>query len=143
MEQFRGDAHKFYKKIKKAANKQYPVKKLREIDEIYKIQKFYESLPLNELKMIQYRMIKEQNGSGTFPLLISILPWLGLIFSKQIQETAEGNLLFIFIFLSFFTCFAIIFILLHYREQAWASVHTEILKDIIKRIEHKQKCSIN
>ncbi|MFV8830031.1 hypothetical protein [Alkalihalobacterium sp. APHAB7] len=137
MEQFRGDAHKFYKKIKKATDQQYEVKDIREIDEIYSIQKFYETLPVNELKMIHYRMVKEQNGSGTFPLLISILPWLGLIFSKQIQETAEGNLFFIFIFLTFFTCFAIVFILLHYREQAWASLHTEILKDLIERNENK------
>lgn len=48
MEQFRGDAHKLYKKIKKATDQQYAVKDLREIDEIYSIQKFYETLPVNE-----------------------------------------------------------------------------------------------
>ncbi|OLO25088.1 hypothetical protein BTR23_25595, partial [Alkalihalophilus pseudofirmus] len=114
------------------------IKNLREIKEINNIQSFYETLPINELKMIQYRMIKEQNGSGMFPILISILPWLGLIFSKQIQKIAEKNIYFIYIFLTLFTCFALIFILLHYREKAWASLHTEVLKDIIENRQQKE-----
>ncbi|WP_209124527.1 hypothetical protein [Alkalihalobacillus sp. BA299] len=140
MEQFRGDAHKFYKKIKNIIAKKQTIHNLSEINEINTIQTFYETLPLNELKLIHYRMIKEQNGSGMIPVLISILPWLGLIFSKQIQKVADNNIYFIFLFLTFFTLFALIFILLHYREKAWASLHIEIIKDIMEfREKNKTK----
>lgn len=129
---FRGDAHKLYLKLHKAAANHQPLKSLEEIREISNIQQFYQRLDNAELNGIRYRMIKEKNGTGMIPILISAAPWLMFIFSKQLQSWlfSKGKYLWLgFVAVYMVTVFSSIVI--HFREKAWASVHIEIIEDIL------------
>jgi hypothetical protein len=128
----RGDAHKFYKKLRKA-KKHDKIKNLQELTELQDIMNFYEQLETGDLLKIKYKMEKEQNGSGILPLLISALPWLLFIFSKQLQtwllQDKSYTLLWVFIFS--YLSFIVLGVIIHLREKSWASVHINILEDII------------
>jgi hypothetical protein len=85
-------------------------------------------------------MIKEKNGSGIIPILISSAPWLFFLFSKQLQEFLfkDGSFLwiiFIFAYISILT----LSVILHFHEKAWASVHIEMIQEILD--ERKKKDS--
>jgi len=125
---FRGDAHKIFLSLKKQ-NDIHSDKKLKETAEI---KTFYDTLDSKTLQLIHYRMIKEQNGMGIIPILVSSIPWLLLLFSSKIQDVLfkEGRLLwviFVFLYLIILT-FSVIF---HFKEKAWAAFHIEIIKDIL------------
>lgn len=129
----RGDAHKIYLKLKRASNKEQSFQSVKEINQIEQIQNFYITIDSPTLKKIYFCMIKEKNGSGMIPLLVSSGPWLLLLFSEQLQEFLfkEGSLLWIFF------VFAYIFILtlsviLHFHEKSWAAVHIEIIDEILQ-----------
>ncbi len=136
---FRGDAHKFYLRIKNSVNKKQSVSSLKEIAEIKEIKSFYQELSVTDLTNIRYRMIKEHNGSGIIPLIFGSLPWLGFIFSKQLQTLLfiDGAYLWAW-FLIGYSLILSIGLILHYREKAWTSIHLELLDDVINE---KQKHS--
>jgi len=73
-----------FKAKKRLENKQ-PIHQLEELVEIKEIKEFYKQLHTSDLINIRYRMIKEQNGTGIIPFIVGSLPWLGFIFSKQLQ----------------------------------------------------------
>lgn len=134
---FRGDVHKFYLKLKNAIRHGDSIHELSEIIEINEIQQFYHRLSVAELVKIRYRMIKEQKGNGMVPLLVTALPWLAFILSKQLQSLFSKGMLLILGFLVLYTFLITASTVLHYREKAWASVHIEIIDDILK--ERKER----
>lgn len=132
MNLFRGDAHNFYLKLKKAREDEIPVDKLEEISEVTDIQNFYSDLGSITLEKILYRMIKEKDGSGMIPIFVSTGPWLLFLFSDQLQEfiLTQG--------MTWGIGFAVIYVIiltlsviLHFREKAWASLHMAIIEDIL------------
>ena len=130
---FRGDAHKIYLKLKKNARRDRSFKHLKEMEEVRKIQQFYQGLDSETLKIIYYRMLKEENGSGIIPILITAIPWFLFLFTNQLQKFLFGKgyyylILFtiIYFFLLFFT------VILHFREKAWASFHIQMICDILE-----------
>lgn len=128
----RGDAHKFYLRLRQS-KKEQAINTCKELVEIEEIQTFYTEMDSSTLNKIQYRMVKEKNGSGIIPIFISAGPWLLFIFSKQLQEFLfqEGSLLwiaFVFVYMTILTMSVIV----HFREKAWASVHIEIIQDILR-----------
>lgn len=137
---FRGDAHKVYLQLKKRVDDQQPIKTLNDMVEVEKIQAFYQSLDPSELKLIQYRMVKEKNGSGIIPIFVTSIPWFFFLFSKQLQEFLfkDGRLYlwaaFSFVYLLLLT----LSVILHFREKAWAAFHLEIIQDVLKEKNHAQ-----
>ncbi|MBU8907576.1 hypothetical protein KH400_13255 [Desertibacillus haloalkaliphilus] len=130
----RGDAWKFYQKLRRTERNGDSVKQLNEIKEIEEIQSFYVTLDDDTLHNIRYRMLKEKEGSGMIPIFVTSIPWLLFIFSKQLQQLLfEGGtylwLVFIFIYVTvlFFS------VIIHFRENAWANVHIELIGDVLKR----------
>ncbi|TYR81382.1 hypothetical protein FZC66_05895 [Priestia megaterium] len=133
MVSFRGDAHKIYLRLKKAATKDKNLKSVKELAEIEEIQRLYVSLNSSTLQKIYYRMVKEKNGSGIIPVFVSSVPWLLFLFSKQLQQFLfkEGSFLWV-IFVFVYISVLIVSVLLHFREKSWAMVHTEIIQDILE-----------
>lgn len=134
----RGDAHKFYLKLRRAVKKKQSIGQLKEIREINEIEYFYQHLDDLELRKISYRMTKEQKGTGMIPVLVTSLPWLAFIFSKKLQSWLfkDGSYLWLgFIFIYIFAM--VLGIVVHYREKAWASVHKEIIHDILQNRKKK------
>ncbi|WP_088104907.1 hypothetical protein [Halalkalibacter urbisdiaboli] len=132
MVSFRGDAHKFYLKLKKNSGKGLKLTELKEIQELKEMYQFYQALDPLTLENIHYRMLKEKNGSGLIPILVTAVPWVLFIFSNKIQEFFEKDtnylwLLFVFIYLSAVT----ISVGIHFREKAWATVHSRMIENII------------
>lgn len=129
MNLFRGDVHKIYCHLKKNPNNIKTSKYLRDVQEVYE---FYETVESDTLKFIYYRLIKENNGSGMIPMLISTIPFLLMILSDDLKTLPlmEGRnwLFFIFIYLIALS----FFLFVHFRERAWASSHIEIIQDILK-----------
>jgi hypothetical protein len=136
----RGDAHKIYLKLKKAANNKKPFKSIKELIEVEDIEKFYISIDSETLKKIYFCMIKEKSGSGIIPILISSAPWLFFLFSKQLQEFLfkEGSFLWVIFVFAYITILTVS-VILHFHEKSWASVHIEIIQEILH--ERKQKLS--
>jgi len=128
----RGDAHKIYLQLKKASNKNQSFECMKKLIEITEIQNFYVSIDSHTLKKIYYCMLKEKNGSGIIPILVSSVPWLLFLFSKQLQEFLfkDGSWLwaiFVFVYLIILT----ISVILHFHERSWAFVHTEVIQEIL------------
>ncbi|OEF98808.1 hypothetical protein BHF71_10870 [Vulcanibacillus modesticaldus] len=132
MHLFRGDVHKFYLKLRKTIQDKGSLELLNELKEIDEIRQFYQQLSISELVNIRYRMLKEQNAIGMIPLLFASIPWLGLIFSKQLQYLLFNNGDFLWawfiIIYGIILMFAFVY---HYREKAWSAVHIDIVEDII------------
>ena len=130
----RGDAHKFYLKVKKIVKSNLPLNYLEEIREINEIHSFYQKLNSNDLIKIKYRMEKEKNGSGILPVLVSSLPWLLFIFSKQLQSwlLKDDSFILLWGFIFIYVLFITLSIIIHYREKSWTSLHINILEDILK-----------
>ena len=129
---FRGDAHKLYLKLNSIYNKDDSINHVQELQEVQGIRAFYQKIDTDSLRLVYYRMIKEKNGSGIIPLYVSSIPWFIILFSNKIQDFLfrDGGLLwvpFCIIYLLILT----ISILIHFREKAWASLHIEIIQDII------------
>jgi hypothetical protein len=129
----KGDAHKVFLRLKKTLNNGDIIRESKEFKEIEEIQTLYRSLDSSTLQLIHYRMIKEYNGSGIIPILVSSAPWLLLLFSKQLSTFLfkEGKWLWagfciLYILALFFS------VMIHFREKAWAAFHMEIIQDILK-----------
>ncbi|QDP41095.1 hypothetical protein [Radiobacillus deserti] len=129
---FRGDAHKFYLKLRRVNHSSNSHKRLRELEEIQDIRTFYRTLDTYTLKLVYFRIIKERNGSGMIPIFITAVPWFLFLFSDKLEDILfqHGNSLWIlFSLLYFFTLTSSVII--HFRERAWAVMHIEIIQDII------------
>ncbi|MEH7414355.1 hypothetical protein V7266_03560 [Neobacillus drentensis] len=137
---FRGDAHKIYLKLKRALNKEQSFKSVKELNQIEKVQNFYMDIESPTLKKIYFCMIKEKNGSGMIPILVSSGPWLLLLFSEQLQKFLfkEGSLLWMFFVLAYISILSLS-VILHFHEKSWASVHIEIIQEILKDREQSSK----
>ncbi|MDT8861415.1 hypothetical protein N0O92_14435 [Alkalihalobacillus sp. MEB130] len=137
---FRGDAHKFYLKLKKKSGKGIQPEQLKELQELKEIRTFYESIDSTMLGNIHYWILKEKNGSGLIPILVTAIPWILFIFGNQVQEFFENDdgylwLVFVFVYL-----LAVTFsVSVHFRERSWATVHSRIIEDIIEQRENGEK----
>lgn len=129
---FRGDAHKLYIKLTKANKQDKPLRQLKELTEIQDIRSFYQTIETATLQLIYYRMTKEKQGSGIIPIFVTSIPWFFFLFSKQLQEFLfkEGRILFL-LFGIFYMVTLTISVIVHFRENAWAAVHIEIIQDIV------------
>jgi hypothetical protein len=129
---FRGDAHKLYMKLASVYKHDEPVGQVKELVEIQEIQSFYQTIDTKTLKLIHYRMIKEKQGSGIIPIFVTSIPWFFFLFSKQLQEFLfkEESLLFL-LFGIFYMLTLTISVIVHFREKAWASLHIEMIQDIV------------
>lgn len=128
----RGDAHKVFLRLKKTMDQGHSIKHMKELIEIGEIQNLYRSLDSGILKLIFYRMTKEKNGSGIIPIIVSSVPWLMLLFSKQLSDFLfhDGSLLWV-VFSCLYIFAVAASVILHFREKAWAAFHMEIIKDIL------------
>ncbi|MED3661214.1 hypothetical protein NST62_00850 [Ureibacillus sp. FSL K6-8385] len=136
MSYFRGDAHKIYMQLKKNRDAIHESKYLKELKEV---REFYESLESDVLQLVYYRLVKEKNGSGMIPIFVSSVPFLFLIFSRQLQEILLGDgsrnwLIFVVLYIMGITA-ALFF---HFRENAWASSHLEMIKDILEERKRQE-----
>ena len=124
----RGDAHKFYLDLLKEHNASTN-KKLKEVSTI---KAFYESLDEETLKLVYYRMVKEQNGSGIIPIYVTSIPWLLFLFSDKVQDYLfrDGSMLWM-IFISAYLILLTVSTISHFREKAWAALHIEIILDVL------------
>lgn len=129
----KGDAHKVFLRLKRTFHNGDSIKDMKEYKEIEEIQSLYRSLDSNTLQLIHYRMIKEYNGSGMIPILVSSAPWLLLLFSKQLSTYLfhEGKWLWIGFSIVYIIALAAS-VIIHFREKAWAAFHMEIIQDILK-----------
>lgn len=130
---FRGDAHKLYLKLKHFDKKGEALNKTKELDEIQEIRTFYKPLDTHTLKLVYYRMMKEKSGSGIVPIFVTAIPWFIFLFASKLQEFLfhEGSLLWLPFSIIYLILLAIS-VIIHFREKAWATVHIEIIQDIIK-----------
>ncbi|MBM7662098.1 hypothetical protein JOC85_002905 [Bacillus mesophilus] len=126
---FRGDAHKFFLKIKSSQQEQQT--QIKEINELTSIIKFYQTLDRSLLHKIKYQMMKEQQASGSIPLLVTTVPWLLFIFSKPLLNLLFGNFNLWVPFVLIYVSLLLLGIYLHFHERAWAKVHIEIIEDIL------------
>lgn len=136
---FRGDAHKFYLKLKNSKDTDLTFPHNRQLEEIREIQSFYQNIDDDTLQDIYYQMVKEKSGSGIIPIFVSAGPWLLFIFSKQLHQVLfkDGTLLWLVFILVYVTAL-ILSVILHFHEKAWASLHIEIIQDIIKQRNSKK-----
>lgn len=129
---FRGDAHKFYLKLKREIDLGQDPRLLHELKEVRDIRDFYASLNKSTLKNIKFRIVKEQSGSGVIPILVTAVPWGFFIFGKKIQDLLSNDS-YLWIILILIYIFAVaISVIIHFRERAWASVHLQIIEDTIE-----------
>ncbi|WP_226665961.1 hypothetical protein [Metabacillus litoralis] len=128
----RGDAHKLYIKFKEAQNQNQSLDELEELIEIEEIKAFYLNQKSSTLEKIYYRILKEKNGMGMIPVFVSSGPWLLFLFSKKLQEVLfqNGSMPFI-IFITVYLLILTSSVILHFREKAWAAIHSTIIKDIL------------
>jgi hypothetical protein len=134
MMMFRGDAHRLYVQLKKAKNQKLDLHKLPELREIAEIQEFYQTLDNDTLQRIFYRMVKERSGSGIIPIFVSTFPWLLFMFSNRIQDFLfSGGILVLATFSLLYLIIIVFYVVLHFRERAWADVHIHIIKDILEK----------
>jgi hypothetical protein len=142
----KGDAHKVFLRLKKTIHNGDIIRETKEFKEIEEIQTLYQSLDSDTLQLIHYRMIKEYNGSGIIPILVSSAPWLLLLFSKQLASYLfkDGSWLWAGFCIVYLLTLGIS-VLIHFREKAWAAFHMEIIQDILKdrKNEKNQGHSIN
>lgn len=127
---FRGDAHKFYLKLKRQIDGGEDPRLLRELKEIREIRDFYYSLNVATLKNIKFRIVKEKHGSGVIPVLVTAIPWGFFIFGKKIQDVLAEGYLWIILILIYIIAVSIS-VTIHFRETAWANVHLQIIEDTI------------
>lgn len=134
----RGDAHKIYLKLNRALKSGDSFMSMAEIKQVEEIQNFYYSIDSPTLKKVYFCMTKEKNGSGIIPILVSSGPWLLLLFSKQLQDFLfkEGSILWL-IFVFAYIVVLTVSVILHFREKSWASVHIEIIQDILQERQGK------
>ncbi|MFS0779513.1 hypothetical protein ABC255_26395 [Neobacillus sp. 3P2-tot-E-2] len=139
----KGDAHKVFLRLRSTVQNGAAIKDLKEYQEIEDIQTLYKSLDSNTLQLIHYRMIKEYNGSGMIPILVSSAPWLLLLFSKQLSTYLfhEGK----WLWAGFSILYIIVLaasVIIHFREKAWAAFHMEIIQDILKERKNDKGQSV-
>lgn len=135
----RGDAHKVFLRLKKTMDQGHSVKHMKELIEIEEMQNLYRALDSSVLRLIYYRMTKEKNGSGIIPIIVSSVPWLMLLFSKQLSEYLFHDGSWLWLIFSCLYVFAVAgTVILHFREKAWAAFHMEIIKDILKERQNQK-----
>ncbi|MDQ0255708.1 hypothetical protein J2S74_003090 [Evansella vedderi] len=129
---FRGDAHKFYLKLKRQIDSGEDPRLLRELKEIREIRDFYSSLNVSTLKNIKFRILKEKSGSGVIPILVTAIPWGFFIFGKKIQDVLANDSYIWIILICIYIIAVSLSVIIHFRERAWASVHLQIIEDTIE-----------
>ncbi|MFS0861239.1 hypothetical protein [Fredinandcohnia sp. 179-A 10B2 NHS] len=129
----RGDAHKIYLQLKNAEATDQSFQQIKAMQEVRNIQKFYEGIDTETLKIIYYRMLKEKNGSGIILIFVTAIPWFLFLFSSKLEGFLfeEGSLHWLGFSLIYIS---VLFgsVILQFREKAWTSFHVEIIKDILE-----------
>lgn len=127
----RGDAHKLYLRLREMAPGD--ITKSHYLKETGEIKEFYQSLDSDTLQLIYYQVAKEKGGIGIIPIFATAIPWLLVLFSKPLEDYIIGNgnmnwMIFGTIYLMILT----VSLIFHFKENAWAVVHSEIIKDILE-----------
>lgn len=126
---FRGDAHKLFLTLKE----QKDIHSNKDLKETAEIKSFYESLESETLRLIFYRMVKEQNGTGIIPIFVTAIPWLLFLFSDKIQDFLfKDGILIWAIFITIYLILLTVSAFFHFKEKAWAALHIEIIRDVLE-----------
>lgn len=126
---FRGDAHKLFLTLKE----QKDIHSNKDLKETAEIKSFYESLESETLRLIFYRMVKEQNGTGIIPIFVTAIPWLLFLFSDKIQDFLfKDGILIWTIFITIYLILLTVSAFFHFKEKAWAALHIEIIRDVLE-----------
>jgi len=109
------------------------IKKSKYLKETKEIKVFYQSLDSETLQLIYYQIVKEKGGIGIIPIFATGIPWLLFLFSNPLENFLFHNgsfnwMIFSFLYLILLT----ISLIMHFKEKAWAVVHTEIIHDILE-----------
>ncbi|MBR3121412.1 hypothetical protein D1B32_19605 [Oceanobacillus profundus] len=128
----RGDAHKLYLRLKEMPIED--IKESRYLKEPASIKEFYQLLDSETLKLIYYQIVKEKSGIGIIPIFATAIPWLLFLFANPLEnflfhDGSSNWMIFSIIYLILLT----ISLILHFKEKAWAGVHTEIIQDILAK----------
>ncbi|MBP1949937.1 hypothetical protein [Virgibacillus litoralis] len=125
---FRGDAHKLFLDLKG----QRDIHSNKDLKETAEIKSFYKTLESDTLRLIYYRMVKEQNGTGIIPIFVTAIPWLLFLFSDKIQDFLfKDGILIWAIFITIYLILLTVSAFFHFKEKAWAALHIEIIKDVL------------
>lgn len=128
----RGDAHKLYLLLKRMPKED--IKKSPYLKETHAIKTFYQSLDSETLQLISYQIAKEKNGIGIIPIYATSIPWLLFLFANPLESFLFSNgSLYWMVFAVLYLILLSIALILHFKEKAWAEVHTEIIRDILAR----------
>ncbi|WP_164667810.1 hypothetical protein [Virgibacillus doumboii] len=126
---FRGDAHKLFLILKNEKDINFN----KDIREAAEIKSFYKSLESETLRLIYYRMVKEQNGTGIIPIYVTAIPWLLFLFSDKVQELLFKNGILVWlIFITIYLMLLTVSSFFHFKEKAWSALHIEIIKDVLE-----------
>lgn len=128
----RGDAHKLYLRLREEPTEN--IKQSRFLKEAREIKAFYQSLDNEALLLIYYQITKEKNGTGIIPILATAIPWLLFLFANPLENFLfhDGSKNW-FVFSVIYLIILTISLTLHFKEKAWATVHSEIIQDILTR----------
>lgn len=128
----RGDAHKLYLRLRALPSTK--VKESRYLKETKEIKAFYETLDNETLQLIYYQVAKEKGASGIIPIFATAIPWLLFLFANPLEnflfhDNSLNWMIFTFIYVILLTTSLV----LHFKEKAWAVVHTEMIKDVLEK----------
>jgi len=128
----RGDAHKLYLRLREEPIED--IKESRYLKEARDIKAFYQTLDNEALQLIYYQITKEKNGTGIIPILATGIPWLLFLFANPLENFLfhDGSKNW-FVFSVIYLIILTISLFLHFKEKAWANVHSEIIQDILKK----------
>ncbi|MDR7000238.1 hypothetical protein [Neobacillus niacini] len=136
----RGDAHKIYLQLKKASRDDPSFTEIKRLLELEEIQHFYHSIDTETLKRIYYCMVKEKNGSGMIPILVSTIPWLLVIFAKQLQDFVFQDHSMVWAIFAIISLIILLYsVIIHFYEKSWAAVHIEIIQAILNERKKSQQ----
>lgn len=125
---FRGDAHKLFLMLKEEGD----IHSNKDIKEIAEIKSFYRSLDSETLRLIYYRMLKEQSGTGIIPIFVTAIPWLLFLFSDKVQDFLfKDGILVWTIFITIYLTLLTVSAFFHFKEKAWSALHIEVIKDVL------------
>jgi hypothetical protein len=125
----RGDAHRFYLKLRRRCPK--PTGPLKQLDYLRGIRSYYAQLEPGDRQLLLAWARKEESGIGLIPTALSGVPLIGLIFAPFIQGSVR--LMAPWVWLALWLVGAVAFVMgvyIHHRQKAYTTLHIQILEQL-------------